>query len=73
MYPSRIARVTPEKSAIVMSDGTRVTYGELDDRSTQLARALRSRGLDVGAQVAMWAENHPRYYEAYWAAMRSGF
>jgi fatty-acyl-CoA synthase len=73
MYPSRIARVTPEKAAIVMSEGTRVTYGELDDRSTQLARALRSRGLDVGAQVAMWAENHPRYYEAYWAAMRSGF
>lgn len=48
------------------------TYRELDDRSMQLAQLLHDRGLRRGNVVALLAENHPCYFEIYWAAMRSG-
>lgn len=72
MYPRRTAERAPDKPAVIMSGGERVTHAELDERSTRLAHLLRGRGLTVGDQVAVWTENHPRYYEMYWAAMRSG-
>jgi len=72
MYPGTWAESTPDKDAIVMGGGQRVTYRELDDRSMQLAQLLHARGLRPGDHIAIFAENHPRYYEVYWAAMRSG-
>ncbi|MFC0530009.1 acyl-CoA synthetase [Phytohabitans kaempferiae] len=73
MYPGAFAATTPDKPAIVMgSSGQVVTYRELDDRSMRLARLLHARGLRRGDRVAILAENHPRYHEVYWAAMRSG-
>ncbi len=33
---------------------------------------LWRRGLRPGDKLALLAENHPRYFEVYWAAMRSG-
>src|ERR1700761_8725332 len=72
MYPGTWAEATPDKDAIVMGGGERVTYRELNDRSMQLAQLLYARGLRPGDHIAIFAENHPRYYEVYWAAMRSG-
>ena len=72
MYPGTWAEATPDKDAIVMGGGERVTYRELNDRSMQLAQLLHARGLRPGDHIAIFAENHPRYYEVYWAAMRSG-
>ena len=72
MYPGTWAETTPEKDAIVMGSGERVSYRELNDRSMQLAQLLHSRGLRPGDHIAIFAENHPRYYEVFWAAMRSG-
>ena len=73
MYPGTYAETTPEKVAIVMAGtGETVTYRELDDRSNQLARWLREQGLTTGDHIAILAENHPRYFEVYWAALRSG-
>ncbi|WP_166391066.1 acyl-CoA synthetase [Nocardioides ochotonae] len=72
MYPRTHALAHPDKPAVVMETGEVVSYAELEDRSTRLARLLRARGLRPGDQVSIWAENHPRYYEVYWAAMRSG-
>ena len=72
MYPRTHALAHPDKPAVIMETGARVTYAELEERSTRLARLLRERGLRPGDQVSIWAENHPRYYEVYWAAMRSG-
>lgn len=72
MYPRIHAQSHPEKPAVIMESGATVTYAELERRSNQLAHLLRARGLRPGDQVSIWAENHPRYYEVYWAAIRSG-
>jgi long-chain acyl-CoA synthetase len=73
MYPGTFAATTPDKPAVIMGrSGEVVTYRELDERSARLAQLLYARGLRPGDKIALLAENHPRYYEVYWAAMRSG-
>jgi long-chain acyl-CoA synthetase len=73
MYPGTFAASTPDKPAVIMgSTGETITYRELDERSNQLAQLWWSQGLRPGDHVAILAENHPRYYEVFWAAMRSG-
>jgi acyl-CoA synthetase (AMP-forming)/AMP-acid ligase II len=72
MYPGLHAANTPRKPAIVMGAGTSVSYQELEDRSARLAQLLSARGLRRGDNVAILAENHPRFFEVYWAAIRSG-
>lgn len=73
MYPAVHAATDPAKPAVVMADtGEVVTYAELDERSVQLARVLAARGLRRGDRVALFAENHPRWFEVVWAALRSG-
>jgi long-chain acyl-CoA synthetase len=52
--------------------GEVITYRELDERSNRLAQLLYSYGLRRGDHIAILAENHPCYYEIYWAALRSG-
>jgi len=73
MYPGTFAATTPDKPAVIMGRSREVvTYGELDERSARLAQLLYARGLRPGDKIALMAENHPRFYEVYWAAMRSG-
>lgn len=73
MYPGHHAALTPDKSAIVMaSTGASTTYRELDEASNQLAQYLFDAGLRTGDHIAIFAENHQRYFEVYWAALRSG-
>ena len=73
MYPGKHAREVPDKPAVVMAgSGDTVTYRELDERSIRLARVWRDAGLQRGDHVALLADNHPRYFEVYWAAIRSG-
>ena len=73
MYPGRYARETPDKPAVIMAGtGESVTYLELDRRSNRLAQFWYAQGLRPGGHVAILMENHPRYFEVYWAAIRSG-
>ena len=73
MYPGAFAATTPDKPAVIMGRSREVvTYGELDERSARLAQFLFARGLRPGDKIALMAENHPRFYEVYWAAMRAG-
>jgi long-chain acyl-CoA synthetase len=73
MYPGTFAATTPDKPAVIMGRSREVvTYGELDERSARLAQFLFARGLRPGDKIALLAENHPRFYEVYWAAMRAG-
>jgi long-chain acyl-CoA synthetase len=73
MYPGTYAAEAPDAIAAVMSGtGERLSYGELDGRSAQLARVLREAGLRTGDVVALLTENNLRAFEVYWAAMRSG-
>ena len=52
--------------------GEVVTYRELDERSNRLARLLWAQGLRPGDHIAIFADNHPRFFEVFWAAARSG-
>jgi len=73
MYPGYWARQSPDKPAVVMSgSGETVSYGELDRRSNRLAQFMWQAGLRRGDHIALLMENHPRYFEVYWAAIRSG-
>ncbi|KPM54137.1 acyl-CoA synthetase [Frankia sp. R43] len=73
MYPGTHATTHPDSPAVIMSGtGERITYRELDERSLRLARLLQAHGLREGDTVAIVAENHVRYLEVVWAALRSG-
>jgi long-chain acyl-CoA synthetase len=73
MHPSIHAKTHPDKPAYIMAySGETVTYGELEARSNQGAHLFRALGLNEGDAVALFIDNHPRYYEILWAAQRSG-
>jgi len=73
MHPGTYAAQAPDKIAAVMTEsGETLSYGELEQRSVQLARALREAGLRPGDVVALLTENSLRAFEVYWAALRSG-
>ncbi len=72
-YPGHFAVVAPERAALVRADtGETVTYAALDAASNRLARVFAARGLRRGDHVALFLENHVRYFEVAWAALRSG-
>ena len=49
-----------------------MTWRELEQRSRRCAAALLAAGLRTGDVVAVFLENHPRYFELLWAAHRIG-
>lgn len=72
-FPGDFAKSRPEHPAIIMAaTGETVTYRELDERSNRLAQLWFDRGLRRGDHVAIVLQNHPRYFDAVWAALRSG-
>jgi len=73
MFPGLHARSRPDHPAIIMAGtGETVTYRELDKRSNRLAQLWHERGLRRGDHVAILLENDPRWFDAVWAALRSG-
>jgi fatty-acyl-CoA synthase len=68
------ARLTPEREALVMSDGSlRLTYGELDARVRAAAAALRDRlGVAKGDRVGLLAGNCPEFLDVFFSAGRNG-
>jgi long-chain acyl-CoA synthetase len=73
MHPSHHAKNTPDKPAMIMAASGRVTtYRQLEEHSNQLAHWFRKQGLKAGDSVALFLENHPRFFEICWAAQRSG-
>lgn len=73
MHPGVHAAATPDKPAVIEADtGAILTWRELDDRSNQLAHLLYAGGLRQGDHIALFLENHLRYSEVVWAALRSG-
>ena len=73
MYPGNWAKVFPDKAAAIDSyTGARRTYGELNDRSNQLAQFLFDIGLRRGDHISIFAENHLAWFDVVWAALRSG-
>jgi fatty-acyl-CoA synthase len=73
MYPGAYVAEFPDKPAVVKAgtDDT-ITYRQLEERSTRLARYLSDAGLRRGDHVALLTDNDPKAFEVYWAALRSG-
>jgi len=73
MYPGQHARSSPHKPAVIVArTGEALSYAELDARANRLAQLLWSEGLRRGHHLAVFLENHLRYFELAWAALRSG-
>jgi len=73
MYPGEYAREHPDQPALIMAtSGETVTYAEFEGRANRLAQLLRAAGLRAGDHVAMFMENHVRYFETMAAAERTG-
>ncbi|MDO8363381.1 MAG: AMP-binding protein [Actinomycetota bacterium] len=73
MEPGDYVADKGDQPAVIMADsGAIVTYRELDERSKRLAQLFYAAGLRPGDHMAVLLENHPRYFEVYWAAQRSG-
>ncbi|MEO9634662.1 MAG: acyl-CoA synthetase [Parasphingorhabdus sp.] len=73
MHPSVHAQENPDKPAVIMAgSGEVITYGELDQRSNQVAQLYRSQGLQIGDTVAICLENHPHFFPITWGSQRSG-
>lgn len=52
--------------------GKTLTYQELDDKTNQLARGLRSMGIQVGDKVMIVLPNTPQFIIAYYGALKAG-
>ena len=73
MYPGKYAAETPAKAAAVDAvTGETLTYKQLDEQSAQLARYLRSVGLQRGDALALNLDNRLEFFVGTWAALRSG-
>ena len=73
MHPYIHAQTSPDKPAYIMAgSGETVTYRQLDDQSNRIAQLFRALGLQAGDHIALFLENHPRYFEICWGAQRSG-
>ena len=67
-----IADSTPERLAIVDAEGMTWTFGELEQRSNQLAHGLRGLGLQRGDGVTIVLPNEVMFVELYLAAIQIG-
>jgi fatty-acyl-CoA synthase len=73
MHPGVHAAERPDAAAVIEADtGAVLTWRQLDERSNRLAQLLYARGLRRGDHIALLMENHLRYSEVVWAALRSG-
>ena len=69
-HPSIHAQTHPDKPAYIMAgSGETVTYGQLEARSNQGAHLFRSLGLKAGDHIALFLDNHPRFFDLFHAAV----
>ena len=65
------AREAPDHPALWTRFGDH-SFGSLNARCNQLARALRARGLRAGDAVALLCSNRPQFVEVVYAGARTG-
>ncbi|MDY7093376.1 MAG: amino acid adenylation domain-containing protein [Acidobacteriota bacterium] len=62
----------PDAAAVTSRRGVRLTYGELDRRSGQMAAELQRRGIGPGSVVALWMERSPEQLVALYGVLKAG-
>src|SRR5881398_4094298 len=70
--PSSISLDDPNRLAIEMLDGTRISYGDLIARAGQMANVLVARGVKPGDRVAAQTEKSVPALVLYLATVRAG-
>src|SRR3989304_6428222 len=70
-YLGRAARWSPERVAVIEGEA-RLTYREIDQRVSALARALVHLGVKPGDRVAVLQANNHEFMEALAGAARAG-
>ena len=69
----RYAQEMPDRIAYrLMPSGFEISWFELEQRSRKCAAAMVDAGLKQGDTIAVFLENHPRYFEILLAAHRVG-
>ncbi len=66
------AATRPDHRAVLMPDGTAVTYRQLDENSGRAAAGLAALGVGEGSRVAFIGKEHPSYWETLFACVRLG-
>ena len=69
---SRSAARFPDRPAVCGPAGEIWSYADLEARSNQLARFLRSEGVGVGDVVAIWARRCPSLVRALMGTLKAG-
>jgi acyl-CoA synthetase (AMP-forming)/AMP-acid ligase II len=64
-----VADAVPDREALIAGP-VRLTYRQLDERSTRLANHLRSRGVTAGQHIGLYLYNGHEYMEAVLAAFK---
>jgi long-chain acyl-CoA synthetase len=64
--------VDHENAAAITYQDRTLTFGELDARSNQVARALRAAGIERGDRVAILDKNVPEFFELLFGAVKLG-
>jgi len=67
----RSAEKHPDAVAIIF-EGYKMTYRELDEAVSRLARALQELGMGKGDRVAIFLPNCPQFVIGYYAILRAG-
>jgi len=67
---AELAARGPERPALTCA-GRTLTFGELDDRSSQVAHALVRDGVRPGDRIAVLTKNRPEYFELMFGAARA--
>ncbi len=70
-FLSQRAKQSPEKTAVTQG-GRKVTYGELERATENVARFLLHSGMQQGERVGILSKNSPEYIAAYLGAQRAG-
>ncbi len=65
------ALASPGREAIAC-EGTRLTFGEIDEQSTRLANGLVARGIKVGDRVAIHLSNCAEFVVAFMGIVKAG-
>ncbi|MEY4102729.1 MAG: hypothetical protein RIR88_863 [Actinomycetota bacterium] len=68
----RIARVVPDRTAIVTVGGERIDYGTFDDKASRMASFFVERGVRAGDKVAINMYNRAEWLIALFAALKIG-
>ena len=65
------ASVRGDKAALIF-EGRETTYGQLDQRSRQIANGLIKAGVKPGERIAILAKNIDLFFEIYYGATKAG-